>query len=117
MTLFFTFLLHLVAFATFSLILPVFLAWHCALSFLSFVATGKPLTRSRLALAHEAVRGTYIPTTFLFFSYVDSFVLQRGTLAREALNLRETCFACTSIFVDPNISRSCFRDALVNART
>ena len=54
-TFFLPFPVHVVAFATFSSIFPVFLAWHCALSLLSSVATGKPLTRQRLALAQEAV--------------------------------------------------------------
>ena len=41
----------------------------------------------------------------------------QGTLAHGALNLRKTCFAHTSLFVDPNIPRSCVQDTRVNART
>ena len=79
-----SFPVHLVAFATFSSIFPVFLDWHCALSLLSFVATGKPVTRWRLALAQQAVRGTFIrPSSFLVFSYFDSVVLIRIQTAHE----------------------------------
>ena len=67
---------HLVAFATFSSIFPVILAWHCALSLLSFGATGKPLTCWRPALPQEAVRGTFLRLPFsLWYCFVSSFSL------------------------------------------
>ena len=46
---------------------PVLLAWHCALPLLSLVATGKPLTRWRLALAQEAARGTSPSSSLWYF--------------------------------------------------
>ena len=71
-----------VAVATFSSIFPVFLAWHCALSLLSFDVIAKSLPRWTLALAQEAARDFFFVFLLVFF---DGDVLKRIQTACEEL--------------------------------
>ena len=77
----FPFPVPMVVFATCFSIFPVFLAWHCAISLLSYGATGKSLPRWRLALAQEAERGTFPSSSPL--SFIGGDVLQGIVTACE----------------------------------